>query len=260
MVGWRMIVRGVDFSSEPRKLEYEIPQAAARTPMPSHLTDILPSVVAEEATIAAMTPLHERLSFEAVAAWLAVQDGEARLACASVLADEIAQTYESAKSEGFAEGYAEGLKSAKSETSSVLQLLQKLTSKAEEAFARDSEELAELCADVVAEAFTKIAGKLLPMREAALGAVIEVLARAKDTRELIIRVSPADRTVLEGYQEQIAAAASGRKFSLVADPHVELGGCIIQSKLGNLDGRLEVQLRELFETLRAAKAKASEVA
>jgi len=35
---------------------------------------------------------------------------------------------------------------------------------------------------------------------------------------------------------------------------VNVGGCLVESDLGTLDGRLEVQLRELFETIRAVKA------
>jgi flagellar biosynthesis/type III secretory pathway protein FliH len=255
-----MIVRGASVSNESRTLAYEVAERAA---LPGHLSELLPSVNPHrDATpsIPAVAPLHERLSFEAVAAWLAVQDGETRLACASLLADEIAQTYENAKNEGFSEGYGEGAKTAKSETQLKLQLLSKVANDAEKAFSQEREQLAQQCADIVAEAFAKIAGRLLPVREAALGAVIEVLARAKDSREVLIRVSPSDRAVLDEYREQLATAASGRKFSLVADPQVELGGCIVESKLGNLDGRFEVQVRELFETLRGAKAKGSEAA
>jgi flagellar biosynthesis/type III secretory pathway protein FliH len=34
---------------------------------------------------------------------------------------------------------------------------------------------------------------------------------------------------------------------------VETGGCIVESSLGSLDGRLEVQLAELTAVLRAAR-------
>ncbi|HEU4652734.1 MAG TPA: FliH/SctL family protein [Steroidobacteraceae bacterium] len=261
-----MIVRGASISSEPRKLEYEAASIPAREPsarnvLPAHVKDVLPAQmesVAATPLASQANSLHERLSFESVAAWLAVQDGETRAACAAVLADEIAQTYENAKHEGFAEGFAEGAKAARTETANALALIKKILAEAEVAFANDSEQLADQCADIVAEAFSKLAGKLLPVREAAVGAVIEVLTRAKDSREVLIRVSPADLAIMEQSREQLAAAVSGRRFNLVADPQVELGGCIVESKLGNLDGRLEVQLRELFETLRAAKSKASE--
>jgi flagellar biosynthesis/type III secretory pathway protein FliH len=50
----------------------------------------------------------------------------------------------------------------------------------------------------------------------------------------------------------------GRKFEIVADSRVELGGCIVETNTGSLDGRFEVQLRELYETLRLAKLSARE--
>ena len=51
----------------------------------------------------------------------------------------------------------------------------------------------------------------------------------------------------------IAASLPGRNFTLVPDGRVETGGCIVESSLGSLDGRLEVQLGELTAMLRAAK-------
>jgi flagellar assembly protein FliH len=76
----------------------------------------------------------------------------------------------------------------------------------------------------------------------------------KEGRELSIRVHPDDLPVLQQEQDRIAAALSGRSFSIVPDARVQVGGCIAESSLGSLDGRLEVQLREIFATLRSVSA------
>jgi flagellar biosynthesis/type III secretory pathway protein FliH len=66
-------------------------------------------------------------------------------------------------------------------------------------------------------------------------------------------VNPQDLPLLRTAEPGIAASLPGRNFTLVADARVEAGGCIVESKLGSLDGRLEVQLAGLVATLRAAK-------
>jgi flagellar assembly protein FliH len=96
------------------------------------------------------------------------------------------------------------------------------------------------------------------MREAALGTVLEVLKRVKDERELLIRVSEHDLPFLREAEQDIERACAGRQFTLVADSRVTAGGCIVESSLGSLDARFDVQLRALADTLRAAKSAAAE--
>jgi len=205
-------------------------------------------------------PEPDPLTFEMVVAWLAVQDGETRKACVSVLADELTQVHEAAREEGFATGRTAGRKAADAEFEQLYTQLQDIVDSSSAALDREAESVSELCVDIVGEAFRKIAGPLLATPEAIGAAVSEVLARVKEGRELTVRVNPADlRTLQEcGQQEKLAAVLGGRKFTMAPDSRVELGGCIVESKLGSLDGRLEVQLRELYETLRLAKSTSLE--
>ena len=76
----------------------------------------------------------------------------------------------------------------------------------------------------------------------------------KEGRGLVVRVSPTDLPLLQPEEKRLAAAVPGHELTLVADARIELGGCIVESSLGTLDGRMEVQLRELYSTLRAARA------
>ncbi len=104
----------------------------------------------------------------------------------------------------------------------------------------------------------RFAGPVLSMREAALGTVLEVIKQVKDERELTLRVSAHDLPALLECREDIREACAGRRFTLVADPKVDAGGCIVESALGSIDGRFDVQLRGLCETLRAAKSMLAE--
>lgn len=245
-----MILRQAILSEQSRTLEpvrhtVAVAVAASR---PAEPISVAPAPIATPA------PREAPLTFESVAAWLAVQDSETRTACASILADELTLVHESAKADGRALGETQGREAAKREVQSAIDALERMTAQAQTAFADEEQKLAELCAEIVAEAFAKVAGTQLLTRAAAVAAVGEVLKRVKEGRELTVRVSPVDLPMLQQEEDRLAAATPGRKLSLVADARVELGGCIVDSKLGSLDGRLEVQLRELYATLRAARS------
>lgn len=252
-----MILRDVIVSSFPRTLgpppelerrEHTTLAALLESPV---VTSPEPQQPAEQIAIATQPA---PLTFEQVAAWLAVQDGEIRVACASLLSEELTQVHEQAKARGHEEGEAQGRAEASREAARLHASLQAIVAAANNAFDQECAALGAACADIVAEVLTKIAGPALATPAAILGAVTVVLQRVKEDRELLVRVNATDLPILQEQQAQLAQLLAGRKFTLVADARVSLGGCIVESSLGSFDGRLEVQLRELYETLRAAKA------
>jgi flagellar biosynthesis/type III secretory pathway protein FliH len=198
------------------------------------------------------------VSLERIESWLAVQDAETRCACASFLIDDIAELRQSAQAEGFASGLQEGRKEAERESHQWLALLQDIITTAEEAFRREQEKLAALCVDVVGEVFAKLAGVALSTPQATAATVAEVMKKVREGRELTVRVNSRDLPVLQAQEMTLRAAVPGRTIALAADSRVELGGCIVETNLGSLDGRLEVQMRGLYETLKAAKTAMAE--
>jgi flagellar biosynthesis/type III secretory pathway protein FliH len=250
-----MIVRDVVFAIEPRSLRplvrisSDLPEGQRRAPK-------------EEARSGTRAPLREAsppaapkptLEVEAAGTWLAAQSMDLRVALAQQLAPEIVVAQERGHAQGVEAGRAEALRDAAARTQSSLAALARLSAAAEETFNREAGQLAGLCTDIVAAAFVKLAGEQLMSREACLGAVLEVLKRVKDERELTIRVSEQDLPALREQEPQLRAVLGSRSWSLIADPRVSAGGCLVESRVGTLDGRFEVQLLELCETLRAAK-------
>ena len=69
-------------------------------------------------------------------------------------------------------------------------------------------------------------------------------------------IALADIQSLRASEQDIANACAGREYSLLADPRIDTGGCIVESSLGGFDGRFDVQLRGVCETLRASKSAA----
>jgi len=251
-----MIVRHAILGEQARTLH--LARVDARPGLPPKIADAESALAVDTLAEESPLPARETLAFETVAAWLAVQDEPTRNACASILSDELTHVHETARVEGLALGESQGREQARRENQRVLDTLETAARAIEEELSGERSKLAELCADIVAEAFAKIGGRMLSTREAALGAVMEVLGRAKEGRGLVVRVSPTDLPLLQPQEQRLAAVVPGRALTLVADARIELGGCIVESSLGTLDGRIDVQLRELYATLRAARGAQAE--
>jgi flagellar assembly protein FliH len=245
-----MILRDAIFSGERRHLGAQsAPAAMAPEAAPLSLT----AQVQETAATYEPRTVEAQLSSDRVASWLVTQDGATRTALAAVLSDNLAAVRDAAHAEGYERGHREAMQEARAKVSSAVEALQALNVAAETAFESELAQLNADCADVVAEVFFKLAGAALTTRGAIVGAVTEVLKRVREERELRIHVNPGDLPVLKTAEAAIEASLPGRRFTLIADGRVETGGCIVESALGSLDGRLEVQLAELCATLRAAK-------
>jgi flagellar biosynthesis/type III secretory pathway protein FliH len=259
-----MILRDVIVAQDVRRLLRELPASTKET-----LASNVATVLETHDLVASIAPNSESasdvsesasaaFSLDAVMQWLVVQDEHTRGACAALLAEELSQVRSAAREEGFAAGQAEARAAHAESTSQLAALLESFEREAKRSIDQEAHSLANLSVEVITEVFTKLAGETLGTREAAIAVVSQVLARVTDQRQVTIRVSPAQHAVLQAAESTLTRALNGAHFELVADARVELGGCIVESALGTLDGRLELQLREVFAMLEAAQVTASE--
>ncbi|HMN22848.1 MAG TPA: FliH/SctL family protein [Ignavibacteriaceae bacterium] len=79
----------------------------------------------------------------------------------------------------------------------------------------------------------------------------ESLKKVLGANEIIVRLHPKDyeSIVVEGKSFQMKDSFSKIKFE--KDDRIELGGCFIESEIGNADGRISAQLTELKRKLDA---------
>lgn len=249
-----MILRDVVLSDEAVSLRASRPARVSALRLAAKM-DLYADAAEGDAAPASVlrTEPQTALTSESVCDWLAEQDQATRDDCARILAADIEELRAAARAEGFADGEAAGADEARAGAAAALELLRQCADSAAQTFADETAQLTQLCADVAVQAILKIAGPLLGTREAALGAVLEVIQRIKEERELTIRANAADLDFLKSQEAALTAALGGRRFVLLADPRIAAGGCIVEARLGSLDGRFETQLRECLETLRAAK-------
>jgi len=131
---------------------------------------------------------------------------------------------------GFEEGHQEGLG--------------QLTEKILAAEARHEEILKEAepeAVRMVVDSVEKILG-----REIAKGAVVDVIREAITKavgRKVVLRVNPGDYLTVQKKMKDLTAVLDGSQtFVMKEDESVTAGGCVVETELGTVDARLEIQL------------------
>jgi flagellar assembly protein FliH len=197
-------------------------------------------------------PLRPVLEREEVIQWLAGQSADTRRACARVLAIELEELRAAAHEQGYVAGETAGIREVESRRGAAVALVSRIAEEIEVANRRTNQELTQSCAAVVAEAFTKIAGEYLVAPAATVGAVRSVLSRLREGNSYTVFVYPTDLDACEAARDSLQLMLGAAPVAIKVDPELTMGGCRVESALGMFDARFEVQLRNLFEILRAA--------
>lgn len=94
---------------------------------------------------------------------------------------------------------------------------------------------------VVCQSLRKILGEM-DCEERVRRIVSNALAHVRGEQRVTVRVAPADEVVVS---KALAAMSSGPYLSVVADPRLKRGSCILESDLGVIDASLDTQLKAL---------------
>lgn len=141
-----------------------------------------------------------------------------------------------ARAEGHAAGHAE-----------VAALLHDAQAARDGLLASAEQDVARL-ALVAAE---RIVGAALAAEPERIGAIVEdVLTRARRATTVLVRAAPADVPAIERLREHLRERAGLRgPLAVRADETIARGGCVVETNLGQLDARVEVQIAALARAL-----------
>jgi len=80
--------------------------------------------------------------------------------------------------------------------------------------------------------------------------VKSAMKKVVDPRHLAVRLNPKDIETVNGFkQEWLLSDDFGAALHLEADEAIQRGGCIIETKLGDVDARIDQQIRIIEELL-----------
>lgn len=155
----------------------------------------------------------------------------------------------SARQEGLAEGRAAAAVDAALVAERLQGLLESLSAYKPSLYTEAHQQVVELTLALV----HKILG---PLAAATTDAVVQVVERAlqllSDREQLTIRVHPDDLKTLIDAKPQLLGSVDGiQRLTVLEDPSVKPGGCLVQTPTTEIDARLDTQLQELARSLRS---------
>lgn len=152
------------------------------------------------------------------------------------------QAYE----EGFQSGRAEGLASARKEAEEDIHRIAGLAGNVAADMSRvlvNSEEGIIKLALSIAE---KIVQKTLSEDRGTIASMVRWALEQMDTMEVLrLRVNPDDLEVLRPFWEDGQSIPGSNKIELASDPHVQAGGCIIDTNNSVIDAQIKTKLAEI---------------
>ncbi|WP_319409753.1 FliH/SctL family protein [uncultured Desulfosarcina sp.] len=76
------------------------------------------------------------------------------------------------------------------------------------------------------------------------------MKKVVDPRHLTVRLNPKDIDTVNGFKQELLLSDDfGGTLQLEADETIQPGGCIIETKLGDVDARIDQQVRIMEELL-----------
>lgn len=161
------------------------------------------------------------------------------------------QIEQEAQQQGWEDGYERGTHKAGEEYSGRLEeandIVQNAFAERQEIIAGSEDEIIHLA---MAVARKVISNELVANPESIVEIVKRAIQKVTDREEVSVRVNPENLDTTISAQDEISQSVKGiRKFKVLADPSVTLGGCVVETPNGNVDARIERQLEEIEQAL-----------
>jgi flagellar biosynthesis/type III secretory pathway protein FliH len=172
-------------------------------------------------------------------------------AAATALEAEHRRLFAEARAEGFRAGHAEGLRAAAQETAPLLEALRTA--------ARSGEEVSALLVAgaerQVVELALEVARKVLGHRakvepDLVLDMARRAIERARHQEVVRLRVNPEQQAVVAAMLARLPEGG----FDVESDAAIDLGGCVVDTRFGLIDARLDTQVDQVGSALLALTA------
>lgn len=151
---------------------------------------------------------------------------------------------------GMAQGRAEIIESQESQIKSAVASMQAVIQEMHDVRKRDVESLELETIRMAMAIAKKIVGNIAEQSDTIQYVVKQAMAKVKDSRQLIIKLNPKDLEAVQAIVEDLISPddLSGT-FRIESDEGIKQGGCMIETKLGDIDARIDQQLKIIEQTL-----------
>ncbi|HVK95503.1 MAG TPA: FliH/SctL family protein, partial [Noviherbaspirillum sp.] len=231
--------------------------------LPTSVPDVMSDVVPDALPVAAQAPAPSEAMAQREAA-VSRPEMDIQLQVKRQLEQELASLREQLQKEldearlaaernGFAAGLEKGEEAASTAVAEQVARLASVSTSLYQARAGVIDSAEEMLVEIAYTAVCRIIGEAAVERNAIASMLQKVVAESRERDQLVVRLHPQDVDLVRQATDQPAAAALLQSGSLRADSSIRLGGCMVDSNSGYLDARLEVQLKNLGESLLAVR-------
>jgi len=127
------------------------------------------------------------------------------------------------------------------------------------------EEIFRNIESVVVEMSISIAKKIVyeiteNEREVVVTTAREAIKKASDREMIKIKINPVDYETLNKNRTALLKSLDGIKSIVIEeDPAIQPGGCLVETNQGDIDGRIDSQMRVIEDEIRRRKTEAKKI-
>ena len=169
----------------------------------------------------------------------------------------IEEKYRIAEKQGYDDGYKNGLQDSDKVLMDKLESFEVLKNSISDAIEKNLADNEDLLVEIVFTSLCKVFGELAQTKEGVIGVVRQTASQLVKRDKLMIRVPAKDYEIIREEKARLSLPEDSDTIELVPDTHLKYGGCIVETTGGGLDGRLEIQLKKLMDTLLNTRAQKS---
>ena len=169
----------------------------------------------------------------------------------------IEEKYRIAEKQGYDDGYKNGLQDSDKALMDKLESFEVLKNSISDAIEKNLADNEDLLVEIVFTSLCKVFGELAQTKEGVIGVVRQTASQLVKRDKLMIRVAAKDYEIIREEKARLSLPEDSDTIELVPDTHLKYGGCIVETTGGGLDGRLEIQLKKLMDTLLNTRAQKS---
>jgi flagellar assembly protein FliH len=154
---------------------------------------------------------------------------------------------------GYEQGERDGRDAALKQLEPVLQSLRQMLAELESLRRRESRDLEKELVELALAVARKVVGREVAVRPDTVAHLMhEAIGRLEHAGILTIRLNPADLERLSGGPAHVLnGLADPGRVRFEADASVSVGGCFIESDVGDMDARIEQRWRVVEEAFQA---------
>ncbi len=157
---------------------------------------------------------------------------------------------EEAFNRGLAQGRSEIVEAQEQQIKNAVSALEAVVDEIRRIRCRDVESMEVETVRLALGIAKKIIGHASTHSETVQHVVKQAMAKASDTRQLTIKLNAKDLDAVQTIvRELMPDDDPGASFRIEPDEAIEQGGCVIETKLGDIDARIDHQLKLIEELL-----------